>query len=311
LFDLFKRTSQGVAKSRQQWFRKIAGLFSTGGIDESVWTQLEELLVSADVSISTTTKLLENVRTKAKEQRLSQGPDIYKLLKQEIVNLLSLPMGNEQVNNLSGSNKSRLILVVGVNGSGKTTSIAKLAHYYSGSGAKVVLGAGDTFRAAAIDQLKLWGDKAGVEVIAHQPGSDPGAVVYDTVQAARARQAGVIIIDTAGRLHTKFNLMEELKKIQRAAIKSDTNLEHQVLLVVDATTGQNGLSQAKKFTEAVGVNGIFLTKLDGTARGGIVLTICDELKIPILYIGTGEHPDDMARFDPATFTDAIFSDSSD
>ena len=144
MFDLFKRTSQGVAKSRQQWFRKIACLFSTGGIDESVWTQLEELLVSADVSISTTTKLLENVRTKAKEQRLSQGPDIYKLLKQEIVNLLSIPMGNEQVNNLSGSNKSRLILVVGVNGSGKTTSIAKLAHYYSGSGAKVVLGAGDT-----------------------------------------------------------------------------------------------------------------------------------------------------------------------
>ncbi|GAI39241.1 unnamed protein product [marine sediment metagenome] len=192
-----------------------------------------------------------------------------------------------------------------MNGSGKTTSIAKLAHGFKNEGEKVILAAADTFRAAAVDQLKRWGERVGVEVIAHQPGGDPGAVVFDALQAAQARQAQVVIIDTAGRLHTKFNLMEELKKIKRVA--SRYNLSQEVLLVIDATTGQNGLAQARHFTEAVGVSEVFLAKLDGTAKGGIVLAICDELGIPIAYIGTGEQLDDIAPFDADAFVEAIFS----
>jgi fused signal recognition particle receptor len=196
------------------------------------------------------------------------------------------------------------ILVVGVNGSGKTTSIAKLALSLKNEGKKVILAAADTFRAAAIDQLKRWGERVGVEVVAHQPGGDPGAVVYDAIQAAQNRRVQVVIIDTAGRLHTKFNLMEELKKIKRVVSKYE--LPQEVLLVIDATTGQNGLAQARHFTEAVGVNGIFLAKLDGTAKGGIVLSICDELKIPITYIGTGEQLGDIAPFDANAFVTAVF-----
>jgi fused signal recognition particle receptor len=197
--------------------------------------------------------------------------------------------------------------VVGVNGSGKTTSIAKLAYGFTSQGKRVILAAADTFRAAAIEQLKHWGGKVGAEVIAHQPGGDPGAVAYDAVQAGYSRHAQAVIIDTAGRLHTKFNLMEELKKIKRVVAKHDASAPHQVLLVMDATTGQNGLTQAKHFTEAVDVTDIFLAKLDGTARGGIVFAICDQLNIPISYIGTGEKLQDMAPFDAEVFVNAIFS----
>jgi len=196
------------------------------------------------------------------------------------------------------------VLVIGVNGSGKTTSIAKIAYNLKNQGKKVVLAAADTFRAAAVEQLKRWGERVGVEVVAHQSGGDPGAVVYDAIQAAQNRKAQVVIIDTAGRLHTKFNLMEELKKIKRVVDKYE--LPQEVLLVIDATTGQNGLAQARHFTEAVGVNEIFLAKLDGTAKGGIVLSICDELKIPISYIGTGEQLGDMAPFNAHDFVKAIF-----
>jgi len=200
-----------------------------------------------------------------------------------------------------------VILVVGVNGGGKTTSIAKIAWNDRNQGRKVILAAADTFRAAAIDQLKRLGEMAGVEVVAHQPGADPGAVVFDALQAAHSRQADELIIDTAGRLHTKFNLMEELKKIKRVAAKTDTTAPHEVILVLDATTGQNGLTQAKYFTDAVGVTGIFLTKLDSTAKGGIVLAICDELQIPIQFIGVGDNLEDMAPFDAEAFVEALFS----
>jgi fused signal recognition particle receptor len=200
-----------------------------------------------------------------------------------------------------------VILVVGVNGTGKTLSIAKLAYSFKEQGKRVIMAAADTFRAAAIDQLEILGQRVGAEVIAHQPGADPGAVVFDSLEAARARGADVVIIDTAGRLHTKFNLMEELKKIRRVASRSDPQAPHEVLLVLDATTGQNGLAQARYFTEAVGVTGVFLAKLDGTAKGGIVLAICDELKIPILFIGTGEALDDLAPFDAQTFVEALSS----
>jgi fused signal recognition particle receptor len=199
---------------------------------------------------------------------------------------------------------TRIILLVGVNGAGKTTSIAKLACEYKANGSRVLLGAADTFRAAAVDQLKMWGARVGVDVIAQQPGADPGAVVFDTLQAARNRNSNVVIIDTAGRLHTKHNLMDELKKIRKVAGKYEASQE--VLLVIDATTGQNGLSQAHSFTEATDVTGIFLSKLDGTAKGGIVLAICDSLQIPIKYIGTGEKVEDIAPFDAKSFVDAIF-----
>jgi fused signal recognition particle receptor len=223
-----------------------------------------------------------------------------------MVSLLSIPRRANPIPEQSGESPY-IILVVGVNGSGKTTSIAKLAYGFTSQGKRVILAAADTFRAAAIEQLKHWGGKVDAEVIAHQAGGDPGAVAYDAVQAGYSRRAQAVIIDTAGRLHTKFNLMEELKKIKRVVAKHDVSAPHQVLLVMDATTGQNGLAQAKHFTEAVDVTDIFLAKLDGTARGGIIFAICDQLNIPISYIGTGEKLQDMTPFDAEVFVNAIFS----
>jgi len=296
------KTEQGVKRSRETWFAKIGRLFDRTTVQEETWDEVEELLVSADVGVVTTHKLMERVKHRARDEKLNEGSQIRSALKGEMVNLLK---ANVEAGIVSRQDYLQLILVVGVNGSGKTTSIAKLAHGFKSEGKRVILAAADTFRAAAIDQLKRWGSLVGVEVVAHQPGGDPGAVVFDALQAAQNREAQVLIIDTAGRLHTKFNLMEELKKIKRVASKYDVSQE--VLLVMDATTGQNGLAQARYFTEAVGVTGIFLAKLDGTAKGGIVLAICDELGIPIAYIGTGEQLDDMAPFDADTFVEAIFS----
>jgi fused signal recognition particle receptor len=217
-----------------------------------------------------------------------------------MVKILTLPVTPPQV-----ASPPEVILVIGVNGSGKTTSIAKLAYQAKNEGKTVILAAADTFRAAAIDQLRIWAERVGVEIVAHQPGADPGAVVYDAMAAAKSRGTDLLIIDTAGRLHTKFNLMEELKKIKRVTSKTDPTSPHEVILVMDATTGQNGLAQAKSFTEAAGVTSIFLSKLDGTSKGGITLAICDQLKIPVKYIGVGEHPEDMADFDPQSFVDAM------
>jgi fused signal recognition particle receptor len=294
-------TQQAVKRSRDTWFGKIARLFDQVKVDSEVWDELEELLIAADVGVTTTQKLIERVKQRVKTEKLNEPVQVRNALAQEMVGLLTVESGAVPVSNSIGL---YAILVVGVNGSGKTTSIAKLAYNLKNEGNKVILAAADTFRAAAVDQLKRWGERIGVEVVAHQPGGDPGAVVYDAIQAAQNRQAQVVIIDTAGRLHTKFNLMEELKKIKRVVDKYE--LPQEVLLVIDATTGQNGLAQARHFTEAVGVNGIFLAKLDGTARGGIVLSICDELKIPIAYIGTGEQLGDMAPFDANTFVTAVF-----
>ena len=278
-------------------------LFDRPTVDEAVWTELEELLISADVGVDTTEKLLEQVRRKVKEEKLSQGSSVRDALKQGMVEILKIEVQVPSV----PSSLPKVVLAVGVNGSGKTTSIAKLAYSAKKEGKRVILVAADTFRAAAIDQLKSLGGKIGVDVIAHQPGADAGAVVFDALEAARSRQAQEVIIDTAGRLHTKFNLMEELKKIERVAAKADATAPHEVLLVLDANTGQNGLTQAKYFTEAVGVTGIFLAKLDGTAKGGIVLAICDELQIPIQFIGVGDGLEDMAPFDAETFVQALCS----
>ncbi|MCX6009603.1 MAG: signal recognition particle-docking protein FtsY [Chloroflexi bacterium] len=300
--DSLDRTKKAVKRSRESWFGKMARLFDRTSVEDEVWDELEELLIAADVGVATTQKRIENVKQRVRTEKLSEGTQVRAALKDEMVNLLKVDGG---AGSISKSASTQIILVVGVNGSGKTTSIAKLAHSLKSEGEKVILAAADTFRAAAIDQLKRWGERVGVEVVAHQPGGDPGAVVYDALQAAQNRQAQVVIIDTAGRLHTKLNLMEELKKIKRVAGKYD--MPQEVLLVIDATTGQNGLAQARHFTEAVGVSGIFLAKLDGTAKGGIVLAVCDELKIPITYIGTGEQLDDIAPFDASTFVEAIFS----
>jgi fused signal recognition particle receptor len=304
MFGLFqKKTEQGVKRSREAWFSKITRLFDRARVDESVWEELEELLISADVGVDTTADLVQRVKERAKAEKLSDGPKVREVLKQEMVKKLSLDGASPR----EIVSSPEVILVAGVNGSGKTTSIAKLAHSYKKEGKRVILAAADTFRAAAIEQLQRWGERIGVEVIAHRSGGDPGAVVFDALDAARSRGIHVVIVDTAGRLHTKFNLMEELKKIKRVASRIDQSAPHQVLLVLDATTGQNGLTQAKYFTEAIGITGIFLAKLDGTAKGGIVLSICDSLKIPILYIGTGEGVEDLAPFDAQAFVEALCS----
>jgi fused signal recognition particle receptor len=328
LFDLLKKTELGVKRSKETWFGKIANIFNRGSFGDEVWEELEELLVSADVGVETTSKLLSKVKQRVKMDKLSEPSQVRETLKEEMVSLLSIPPSrplapghsepfapchseqSEESKFAQGNLREespQVILVVGVNGSGKTTSIAKLAYGFTSQGKRVILAAADTFRAAAIEQLQHWGGKVGAEVIAHQPGGDPGAVAYDAVQAGYSRHAQAVIIDTAGRLHTKFNLMEELKKIKRVVAKHDASAPHQVLLVMDATTGQNGLAQAKHFTEAVDVTDIFLAKLDGTARGGIIFAICDQLNIPISYIGTGEKLQDMALFDAEVFVNAIFS----
>ena len=300
---LSNKTEQALKRSRDTWFSRVTHLFDRTAVDEAVWVELEELLISADVGVNTTEKLIEKVRRRVAEEEINQGSLVRSTLKAEMVNILKIDIQEKPLI----ASLPRVTLVVGVNGGGKTTSIAKLAYSLKNEGKRVILVAADTFRAAAIDQLKLLGEVAGVDVVAHQPGEDPGAVVYDAMQAAWSRGAHEVIIDTAGRLHTKFNLMEELKKIKRVAAKFDATAPHEVILVLDATTGQNVLAQARHFTEAVGVTSIFLAKLDGTAKGGIVLAICDDLKIPVQFIGAGERLEDIAPFDAETFVEALCS----
>jgi fused signal recognition particle receptor len=293
---------KALKRTRDTWFGRAMSLFDRAAIGREVWDELEELLISADVGVATTTRLIDVVKERTAAEKLD-GSHVRSLLKDEMTKILTLPSRKLPIVTAT----PEVILVIGVNGSGKTTSIAKLAYKLKKDGKNVLLAAADTFRAAAIDQIKKQGERVGVDVIAHQPGADPGAVVYDALQAAKSRGADVVIIDTAGRLHTKFNLMEELKKIRRVAAKLDAVAPHEVLLVLDATTGQNGLTQARYFTEAVGVTGVFLAKLDGTAKGGIVLAICDELKLPIQFIGIGEGLDDMVAFNAASFVEALTS----
>jgi fused signal recognition particle receptor len=293
---------KALKRTRDTWFGRAMSLFDRAVIGKEVWEELEELLISADVGVATASKLIDAVKKRASEAKLD-GSHVRALLQEEMTGILSVPAGEPS----AAATPPRVILVVGVNGSGKTTSIAKLAYRYKKEGKSVLLAAADTFRAAAIDQLKKQGERAGVDVIAHQPGADPGAVVYDALQAAKSRGADILIIDTAGRLHTKFNLMEELKKVRRVAAKLDAAAPHEVILVLDATTGQNGLTQARYFTEAVGVTGVFIAKLDGTAKGGIALAICDELKLPIQLIGVGEGLEDMVAFNAKEFTEALTS----
>ncbi len=295
--NLFKKALQ---PTKDSWFSKAMHLFDRSSIDDSIWDELEELMIAADIGMETAEKLIQRTRQRVKEDKLKDGSQVREALKSEMVKTLDITCNTPPV-----AAPPRVVLVIGVNGSGKTTSIAKMAYQAKNQGKTVILAAGDTFRAAAIEQLQVWAKRIGVDIIAHQPGADPGAVVYDAMAAAKSRQADLLIIDTAGRLHTKFNLMEELKKIKKITSRTDPTAPHEILLVMDATTGQNGLAQARSFTEATGVTGIFLSKLDGTAKGGIALAICDQLKIPVRYIGVGEHPEDMADFDARSFVEAL------
>ncbi len=300
---------QATERTRRGFFNRIGGLFRRGGLDEVLWEELEETLVLADTGVSTTMRIIDDLRQRVDKEKIS-GPDIaLSALKEELVQILDVDTGRGKVWHSNGQFETlprpAVILVVGVNGTGKTTSIGKLAHGYNARGLKVVLAAADTFRAAAIDQLRHWAERAGVDIVAHQQGADPGAVVFDAMAAAEKRHADVLIIDTAGRLHTKANLMEELRKINRIIQRSVPDAPHEVLLVLDATTGQNAMQQAKYFTDAVNVTAILLSKLDGTAKGGVVFSVCNELGVPIRFVGTGERPQDLAPFIPRDFVDAL------
>lgn len=315
MFSIFKRdrpenkkqTAEGVKRSRERWFGKVLGLLHSSHLDDSVWDELEEILISADVGVETSLSIIDKLKSQVKDQRI-EDPDLaFQKLKESLTQGFGPDKSSEVWLENYDEPRPYVIVVVGVNGVGKTTSIAKLAHHLKQADKKVVLGAADTFRAAAEEQLEILGERIGVDVISHSPGADPGAVAYDAYQAAKARDADVLIIDTAGRLHTKSNLMEELKKVHRVITRLEPTAPHQVLLTLDATTGHNGLAQAKAFKDAVKCTGIFLAKLDGTARGGIALAIQQELKVPILFIGTGESLDDLAPFDARDFVDSLLT----
>ena len=305
----------GVERTRSTWFSRIGGMFRRGLSDE-LWDEVEETLISADTGVETTVRVIEGLKERVKRESIRDPETALGALKDDLIGVLDVDTGRGRIwpaetargsNGSEGLPKPAVILVVGVNGTGKTTTIGKLAHAYKARGKKVVLAAGDTFRAAAIDQLKQWGQRTGVDVVAHQQGADPGAVVFDALQAAEKRGADVLIIDTAGRLHTKANLMEELRKVNRIIQRKYPDAPHEVLLVLDATTGQNAMPQAKYFTEAVGVTGIVLAKLDGTAKGGVIFSVCDQLRVPVRFVGTGEKPRDLTPFEPRQFVEALFA----
>ena len=300
---IFERFKLGLSKTRQNIGGKIDTLIkSTRKLDEDFFEELEEILIQADVGMDTSLALVDKIRAMVKKQKINDPLQVTELLQDAIAEV----MGTEQVPLNLATEKPTVILVVGVNGAGKTTTIAKLAHRFKQEKKKVILAAGDTFRAAAIDQLQIWADRTGVELIKHQEGSDPGAVVYDAISAARARKADILIIDTAGRLQNKTNLMKEISKIRKVIEKEMPSAPHEVLLVVDATTGQNAISQARIFSEATGVSGIVLTKLDGTAKGGIVIAVARELGIPVKLVGIGEGMEDLREFSPDVFARALF-----
>ncbi len=296
------KLTESLTKTRRGFFGQVMQLFGGNGITEETWEDLEALLIQADVGVETTVDLIERLRERAARERIGKSGQLRDLLREELLALLPEDTArNDLVERLL-----TVILIAGVNGSGKTTSIAKLTRYYRRMGKRVILAAADTFRAAAIDQLRLWGDRVGVDVIAHEPGADPGAVVYDALQAAQSRKADILIVDTAGRLHTKYNLMQELIKIRDVLRKNVHRAPHETWLVLDATTGQNALVQARKFKEDVGVTGLIVAKLDSTAKGGMVFAIARELGLPIRFVCTGEKVEDLAEFDARAFVDGLF-----
>ncbi len=304
---LLEKLKAGLSKTRDGLIGKVARLVTTRStIDDATLGQLEEILIGADVGVDTSLAIIEAIRLRVKQERYADSSELQRLLKEEIQRQLATSATSSDPFQLPAE-RPYVIMVVGINGVGKTTTIGKLANIYTKAGKKVVIGSADTFRAAANEQLEIWATRAGAAIIQQQQGSDPAAVAFDAVKSAMAHRADVVIIDTAGRLHTKTNLMEELKKVQRVIAKHNPAFPHEVLLVIDASTGQNGLQQAKQFGAATGVTGLVLTKLDGTAKGGIVLAISREMKLPIKYVGVGEQIDDLQPFDKQAFVDALFA----
>jgi fused signal recognition particle receptor len=301
-FALFRSIRESLSRTRQTVFGQIANALGIGEITDETWEDLEALLIQADMGVETSLDLVAALKRRVEKEGLYLAEQLMPALKDELRQLLVSDMTFE----LEEPRLLTVVMVVGVNGSGKTTSIGKLANYYQQKGKKVILAAADTFRAAAIDQLKIWGERNNVPVIAGQPNSDPAAVAYDGIRAARARGYNLLFIDTAGRLHTKFNLMKELEKVHSVCKKSVHAAPHETLLVLDAPTGQNALVQAEKFKESVNVTGVVLTKLDSTAKGGMVFAIYRQLGLPVRFIGTGEQLADLAPFDPDAFVNGLF-----
>jgi fused signal recognition particle receptor len=307
-FETFVKLKTGLTKTRDSIVNKVQRLAATKSkIDEELLNQLEEILIAGDVGVETSNVILTDLKQRVKEQKYESTTRLVALLKEEVTKILHVGDGNNpSLTTLPIESKPYVIMIVGVNGVGKTTTIGKMAYQYRKAGHKVIIGAADTFRAAANEQLEIWAQRAGVEIVQQSRGSDPAAVAFDALNSALSRQSDVVIIDTAGRLHTKTNLMEELKKIKRVMEKRLPGSPHEVLLVLDASTGQNGLQQVKYFSAAVHVTGLVLTKLDGTAKGGIILAISNEMKLPVKFIGVGEQLDDLQPFDRRAFVDALF-----
>ena len=304
----FSRLKEGLAKTRENLFGKVHRLFvATTTIDDTFLDNLEEILIGGDVGVATTSKIIENIRERVKKDRYENPDELDQLLRDEIQKILvNGSVDSDDPYAISGEHRPHVIMIVGVNGVGKTTTIGKLAYNFRSSGREVLIAAADTFRAAASEQLEIWAQRAGVHIIRQLHGADPAAVTYDALKSAIASNADIMIIDTAGRLHTKINLMEELKKIKRVLQKLDPTAPHEIFLVLDASTGQNAIQQAKQFMSAVGITGLVLTKLDGTAKGGVVLAVNNELNIPVKFIGVGEKIDDLQPFDKKAFVDALF-----
>ncbi len=299
--NLFTKWKDGLSKSSKAAFGQIASLLGTSEITPETWDDLEALLIQADLGVETTEVVLDQLEQRVDQEGLVRAVDLKSVLRQELRRLLSDPP------QIDLSHRPTVILIVGVNGSGKTTSIAKLAQRFNNEGRSVLLGAADTFRAAAVDQLEIWAERLDLPIISGQMGADSGAVAYDSVKAAQARKTDVLLIDTAGRLHTRFNLMEELKKVHRVVGKAEPGAPHQVWLVMDATTGQNALQQARAFKQTVKVTGVILAKLDSSARGGMAFAIQRELNLPILFAGLGEKADDLQPFEAEAFVDGILA----
>lgn len=300
--NIFNKWKKGLARTRKTTFGRISQLLGVAEIDAETWDDLEAMFIQADIGLETTEEVIEALKEHVSQEGLTQAGELRTAMHAELVARLDTPPPVE----LAG--RPNVILIVGVNGSGKTTNMAKLGQRFRDQGKTVIFGAADTFRAAAVEQLQIWGQRLDIPVIAGQPNGDPGAVAYDTVQSAIARKADVVMIDTAGRLHTRFNLMEELKKVHRVVGKALPGAPHDVWLVMDATTGQNALHQARAFKDAVNVTGVILAKLDSSARGGMVFAIQKELGLPILFAGLGEQADDLEPFHPEAFIEGVLAD---
>jgi fused signal recognition particle receptor len=300
--NILNKWKASLTRTSKATFGQLATIFGATELNDETWDDLEALLIQADLGVETTIAILDAIEDRVDREGITKSNELKYILRQELRSRLDTPP------NLHFSNKPAIILIVGVNGSGKTTTIAKLGKIYADQGKQVILGAADTYRAAAVDQLQIWADRLNIPVISGQPGGDAGAVAFDTVQAAIARQSDFAIIDTAGRLHTRYNLMEELKKVYRVVGKALPGAPHAVWLVMDATTGQNALQQARAFKEAVNITGVILAKLDSSARGGMAFAIQKELGLPILYAGLGEKSDDLQPFDPDAFINGIIQE---